>query len=384
MSLVRPPLAPRLSRDTVLALAFALLTAVLAWLPTGPPAAQGEGRPALVLAVDDTQVQRMGLMTVGEQRLTLRLLSGPQRGLELEAVNPLLGQMERDKLFAPGDTAHVVLTKDQAGRVVFAHPQDHYRLDLELVLLGLLAALLVAFAGWTGVRALLSFVFAGVVLWKVLVPLLLRGVDPVWATLGVTTLLSAAIIFLVAGLTRTGLAAFCGTMLGVGTACALALYFTARFHMNGAVLPFSETLLYAGYQHLDLARIYAAGVFLSASGAVMDLAMDVAASMGELAAKRPDMGRGELLRSGLRVGRAVVGTMTTTLLLAYCGGAVTLLMAFMAQGVPLATTSNLVFVAAEVLRTLAGSFGLVAVAPFTALCGAVIFAPRHPPARPVG
>jgi uncharacterized membrane protein len=65
--------------------------------------------------------------------------------------------------------------------------------------------------------------------------------------------------------------------------------------------------------------------------------------------------------------------MTTTLLLAYSGGYITLLMAFMAQGVPPANLFNLIYVAAEVLKTVAGSFGLVTVAPFTAVTGALIY-----------
>jgi uncharacterized membrane protein len=115
-----------------------------------------------------------------------------------------------------------------------------------------------------------------------------------------------------------------------------------------------------------------AGVFLASSGAVMDLAMDVAAAMSEVVDKKPSISRVEAVWSGVRVGRAVVGTMTTTLLLAYSGGYVTLLMAFMAQGIPLDTTFNFIYVAAEVLKTLVGSFGLVTVAPFTALAGGVL------------
>jgi uncharacterized membrane protein len=140
------------------------------------------------------------------------------------------------------------------------------------------------------------------------------------------------------------------------------------------VLPFAETLLYAGFGHLNLTEIYMAAVFLAASGAVMDLSMDVAASMDEVAANNPDIKTLALIGSGLRVGRAVVGTMTTTLLLAYSGGYITLLMAFMAQGVPIANLFNLIYVAAEVLKTIVGSFGLVMVAPFTALIGGFVFA----------
>jgi len=91
----------------------------------------------------------------------------------------------------------------------------------------------------------------------------------------------------------------------------------------------------------------------------------------------PDIGHMQALASGIRVGRAVVGTMTTTLLLAYSGGFITLLMAFMAQGVPLMNTYNFVYVSAEILKTLVGSFGLVTVAPFTALAGAFIFVRKN-------
>jgi uncharacterized membrane protein len=95
--------------------------------------------------------------------------------------------------------------------------------------------------------------------------------------------------------------------------------------------------------------------------------------MYEVVRRKPDIAFKDALQSGMHVGRAVLGTMTTTLLLAYSGGYITLLMVFMAQGVPLANLFNLNYVAAEVLHTLVGSFGLVTVAPFTALTGAFIF-----------
>jgi uncharacterized membrane protein len=322
--------------------------------------------------VDDVNVQNLGMIRAGEQAVTLDILDGPFKGETFSANNQLLGQLDRDKLFKVGDKAYVILTLDSGGKVIFVNPQAHYRLGLELFLLALFAALLLLFGGLTGFKALLSFVFTGLLLWKVLVPLLLKGVDPVWLTLCVVAALSAVIIFLVAGINRTGLTAFLGAFLGVVASCAMGVYFTGHFHVHGAVMPFAETLLYAGYGHLNLTRVFMAGVFLSSCGAVMDLAMDVASAMGEVVDKKPGISRVEAVWSGIRVGRAVVGTMTTTLLLAYSGGFVTLLMAFMAQGIPLDTTFNFIYVAAEVLKTLVGSFGLVTVAPFTALVGGLL------------
>jgi uncharacterized membrane protein len=364
-------------RDKLLFLIFGLLSVGVFFIPTGfeekveRRAVRCRGE---VLHVDNTHVYQQGMVKQGDQTLELKLMDGPFKGRVVQANNPLLGQMDRDELFRPGETAFVVLTLDGEGNIQFVHPQGHYRLGWELFLLVAFGILLLAFGHWTGAKALLSFVFAGLVMWKILIPGLLRGWDPILLTLAVVGLLSAAIIFLVAGLSRRGLVAFLGAFLGLLTSCALAMFFTDRLHVNGATLPFSSTLLYSGYGHLNLARIFIAAVFLAASGAVMDLAVDVSASMHEVVRTHPGIGRLELMKSGINVGRAVVGTMTTTLLFAYSGGYVTLLMSFMARGVPVENTLNVVYVAPEILRILVGSFGLVTVAPFTALVGGLVMA----------
>lgn len=364
-------------RDIYLVLIFTILTIALYFVPTGFERNADDNAircTAKIVSVDDAEIQDFGLIRKGEQGVSLEILDGPLKARTLDANNQLLGQMDRDKLFKVGDTAYVVVTMGDDGEILYVNPQAHYRLGLELFLLALFAGLLLLFGGMTGLKALLSFALTGMTLWKLFIPALLKGTDPVWLALGIVALLSAIIIFLVAGINRTGLTAFLGAFLGVLSSCGLAVYFTKAFHVHGAVMPFAETLLYAGFSHLDLARIFMAGVFLASSGAVMDLAMDVAASMGEVVHKNPDISRTEAIWSGIRVGRAVVGTMTTTLLLAYSGGYITLLMAFMAQGIPLGSTFNFIYVSAEVLKTLVGSFGLVTVAPFTAVAGGILLA----------
>jgi uncharacterized membrane protein len=81
--------------------------------------------------------------------------------------------------------------------------------------------------------------------------------------------------------------------------------------------------------------------------------------------------------SGNNIGRSVIGAMTTTLLLAYSGGYLAMLMLFMGQGIPNATIINMNYVAAEVLHTIVGSFGLVLVAPITAIAGTILYIPRR-------
>ena len=116
-----------------------------------------------------------------------------------------------------------------------------------------------------------------------------------------------------------------------------------------------------------------ASIFIGASGAVMDLAVDITSAVYEVVQKKPDISWQEAARSGMNVGRAAMGTMTTTLLLAYSGGYIALLMVFMAQGTPIDHILNYKYVSAEILDTMVGSLGLVTVAPFTALTSGLLF-----------
>lgn len=127
---------------------------------------------------------------------------------------------------------------------------------------------------------------------------------------------------------------------------------------------------------MNLTQIFMASIFLGSSGAVMDLSVDITSAVYEVVEKKPDISRWEAIRSGMNIGRAAMGTMTTTLLLAYSGGYIALLMVFMAQGTPVAHIFNYKYVAAEIIHTVLGSFGLVTVAPFTALCAGALLAGR--------
>ena len=349
-----------------IALAFVDLTASI---PKAPRGIHARGR---VTAVDNSEVRTNLIVRTGSQFLTVRLLDGPNQGQDLAVVNMLTGKMEFDEFYRVG--AVVLVEYDLAGgRPSNALARGHYRLGLQLLLIGLFSLLLVSIAGVTGLKAALSFVFAAMVLWKLYFPLLLRGFPPIATGLALVALLTAVITFSVGGLNRRGTATFAGSMLGVLLTCALAVGFTRAFYLHGAVRPFAETLLYSGYIDLRLTDIFIASVFIASSGAVMDLAMDIAASMDEIKRKHPRIGFVEHLRSGLRVGRAVIGTMTTTLLLAYSSSHMAMFLLFIAKGLAPANLLNASFVAAEVLNILVGSFGLVMVAPFTVLVAGVIY-----------
>jgi uncharacterized membrane protein len=186
------------------------------------------------------------------------------------------------------------------------------------------------------------------------------------------------IIALVFGFDRRCLTACTGAGTGILLTCILGVICTSSFKIHGAVMPFSESLLYSGYENLNLTQIFMASIFIGSSGAMMDLVVDVTAAVHEVLIKRPDLSRLEAMKSGLHVGQAAMGTMSTTLLLAYSGSFIALLMVFMAQGTPLINIVNYRYVASEIIHTLVGSLGLVAAAPLTAFSSGLFLAhPKH-------
>ena len=331
---------------------------------------------AEVLATDESDIVDTGLIRTGEQRCTVKLLGGHFKGQTVEAVNRLNGSLAQDKLFAPGDVAFVTVSHS-GGAISVVSMTDHYRLDKEALLAGLFLLLLVLFAGWTGVRAILSFVDTILLMWKVLVPCLLRGWNPVWLALAIVLLLTTLILSLIYGFDRRCLAAVSGAALGIAVTAVLGVVFTNLFRIHGAVMESSESLLYAGYQNLDLTKIFMASIFLGSSGAVMDLSVDICSAVYEVVQKRPDIGAREAIFSGFAVGRAACGSTTTTLLLAYSGSYIALLMVFMAQGTPVEFILNYKYVAAEIVHTIVGSFGLVTVAPLTAITSGLLLTRRN-------
>lgn len=317
---------------------------------------------AEVVAVDDSALLKHGLVEFGTEHLTVRL----KDGRIFTASNELRGQMELDKKFTVGDTALVIVPENADAETTLV-ARDHWRNGWLLALFLAFALLLIAFGGLTGAKALFSFVFSALAIWKLLIPAVLEyGLSPSMVTFVIVGALTLVIMTLVARTAKICFAATSGSLLGIGVALVLAEVVSSALRLNGATLPFGQLLLYSGYSSLDLRDVFVGAVILASSGAVMDLAMDVASAMDEVKRANPALSRKELFLSGLRVGRAVVGTMTTTLLLAYSGGYITLLMMFAAQGTHPLDFINSPLVAAELVKTLVGSFGLVLVAPFTA------------------
>ncbi|TCO69054.1 YibE/F family protein [Marinisporobacter balticus] len=327
---------------------------------------------AVVLETDDSGMIQAGISKIGDQSVTVIITEGKHKGENLEAKNHLMGKLDYDNYYKKGDKIVVAILEEE-DNIQQAITVDLYRQGWQMILFVLFVICLILYAGVTGIKALFSFVASVCIIWMFLIPSLLNGKSPLILSMVTLTLLSAIIIFSIAGFTKKGVSAFVGTMSGIIVTMGLTIFFGDKLALLGMTSPFAETLLFSGHMDLNMQHIFYAAIIMGASGAAMDIAMDVCASMEEIKNKKPDIDRKGLIQSGFNVGRAVIGTMTTTLLLAYSGGYLTLLMLFMSKNTSLARMMNLKIVAAEIMRTIVGSIGLVLVAPITALVAGVIF-----------
>ena len=364
-------------KNVVFILIFFAIIAVLLALPTGFEDAQqfkdAEKCKVLVEAVDNSSLINTGLIRTGQQVCTVRFLSGKFKMQTAEGWNMLGGSLSQDKLFRPGDKAQAVV-HHYDGEIISVNLIDYYRLEGELLLALAFAVFLVVFARGVGLRSVFSFAITILVLWKILVPLFLKGHNPIFVGLAAVAIMTFVILALVYGFDKKLLSSFCGAMSGIVFAMVLSIICTSSFHIHGAVMANSEALLYSGFQDLNLTQIFMASVCVGASGSVMDLSVDITSAVSEVVRNCPGISRKEAIKSGLTVARAAMSTMTTTLLLAYSGTCIATLMTFMAQGTPVYNILNNNIVAAEIINTIAGSFGLAMTAPLTAVIAGTVLA----------
>ena len=367
-------------KNVIFSLICLIAIIVLLLIPTGFQKAiytNAEGVKVKILEVNNDSIISSGLIQSGEQSATIKVLSGSFKGETHEGVNLLSGSLETDKIFKAGDYAFELIEKTNNDEFLFANLVDHYRLHLEVLLIGFFVVLLITFSGSTGVRTIISFVFTLICILKVFVPMLLKGYHPIYLALIIGVVISTVTLILVGGFTKKAYSAIFGSIAASLITCVLAIFFGNLFNIHGSILQWSESLIYSGYQNLNLTLIYQAGIYLSCSGAILDLAIDISAAVEEVVDKKPDISRKEILLSGLNVGRSVVGSQTTTLLLAYMGSFIGVMMVYMAQGTPLMSILNTKFISSEIVQTFVGCIGLVIVSPLTSLICSIIYTKKH-------
>jgi uncharacterized membrane protein len=324
-------------------------------------------------SVNNDGLNPIGIVYAGTQICDVTVLTGEHKGETGVATNYMNAALDKDKLFQVGDTGYALISSATGGLSITLI--DHYRAGAEFWIVALLSAGLILFGGIVGCGALISLAASTIIIWKLLIPLLLDMVNPILAAFVTVVALTVLIDLLVAGFTRRCAVALMGSLSGTLVTCVLALLFTNWLKLDGGDIPYLIPLLSQTSLQLDPRGLFIGMMFIANSGAVMDLSMDISVSCQEVKLHSCDISRGTLFQSGHEVGRNVLGTMATTLMLAYSGNYLSMLMYFAGQGTPPGDIINLKYISSQLLNTLVGSFGLVATAPLTALIASIMYVP---------
>jgi uncharacterized membrane protein len=270
----------------------------------------------------------------------------------------------------PGDTVSVRIDTNAQGQYTVS-VYNYNRVPLIIGLAAVFCLALVFIGGWQGLRALLGLAFTFVCIVWVLIPLVLQGWPPVPLTVALVGITAAVGFYLLGGWQPKTLGALLGALCGVAAAALLGYLASELVHISAYQMDEAEGLLLARNDTgLRISGLLLSGILIAAQGAVMDTAMSISSAMAELKEKKTDIGFSELFRSGMVIGRDTTGTMANTLVLAFAGSSLNMMVLIFSYRVSFLQLMNTDFIAVEAVRAVAGSLGII----FTVPCVAVITA----------
>jgi uncharacterized membrane protein len=342
-----------------------------------------------VLADDSHRDPGTENVHVGSQRLLVEITTGEHKGRQMEIDNYMSKLF--DKHAEVGTSLLVFVLTDRTSTVdgLPAISLSVMNYNRQWLLFGLVAVFLVVTAlvgGKVGLRSILGLGLTLAAVFFVLVPSLLRGFYAIPFTLVLCILVTIVCFLLLDGLSRKTVSAILGTIAGFTVACLFAMLASSLAHLDGLEYNVAETdtLIQAKFQGtlINIRGLFVSGIIISALGAVMDVAMSIASSVNELKTVNPGMGFSALFKSGMRIGRDAVGTMTNTLILAFTGGALVnlILMKYYNWDVKAILSGD--YITHEVITGISGSIGLILAVPLTALIASALCARMQPPAVP--
>ena len=239
------------------------------------------------------------------------------------------------------------------------------------------ALLLVVIGGIKGVRSLVSLVITIFLIFFVLFPFTLWGYNPLLVSIVIAGAVSLIVFTIIGGRSIKSLSGAIGTLLGVTIAGIIAFLVGNMTHLTGMSTEEAKILLYSMNFKIDFRGLLFASILLGALGAVMDIGMSIASAISEVRKVHPEANFQNLFQAGMNVGRDVMGTMSNTLILAYTGSSLPLLLLLVANNMSVAKIMNLEMIVSEIVRALAGSIGLVLCIPITALVSALMYSKRY-------
>jgi uncharacterized membrane protein len=329
---------------------------------------------AKVVEIKDTIEEEFqeGNMKVITQIASLRILNKDLKGKIVEVENTLMGNPAHDINLEPGVVVAVHMEKYEGEEPVF-YVSSYERINYIFQIIGIFLVLLILFGGWKGFKSIVSLGITVFLVLYVMIPLLLKGTNPILLAVGVCGVSTIATMLIIAGWNRKAVSAIIGTVGGITAGGMIAYIYSVVARLTGLGTEDAQMLMFIPQKvAFNFQGLLFAGILIGALGAAMDVSISIASALTELVSKDEEIPFAQLFKHGMNIGKDIMGTMSNTLILAYTGGALSMIMLFAAYQTSWHEVLNFDFVATEIIRSVAGSIGLLFAIPITALSFALL------------
>lgn len=329
---------------------------------------------ARILEAGEPKQVQTGSITDTVQEVKIEILEGAYENEEFTTNYNLSYDIDGKILgyeLEVGDKVTVQIVEDENGNVAVT-VQELSRNHYIIIMMGLFLLSIVLVGGKQGVKAIIGLVITILAVYFILIKGIYAGHNAILTTLVTTMLIIGFTFVIIGGLSKKILAAALGTLGGIISSGIVAVIFAHLAKLSGAGEDAIQLSMNITTVNFNFRALIFAGIVIAALGACMDVGMSIASSLDEIKNKTKDISWKELFKSGMNIGKDVIGTMTNTLILAYVGGALTLILLFLACDMGMSEILNKETIAQEVISAIAGSMGVVFTVPITALIYSVL------------
>ena len=320
---------------------------------------------AVVVQNDHEEEQTQASLDSGDtQQVVLEIRSGSHKGEKVEAYS-LNGYLYGANCKVG---TKVIASLSEYDGELSANVYNYDRETEIIVLLAVFFGLMWLVGGKKGFNSILALIFTFVAVIMMYIPMMYIGVSPFIAATITVVIITLVTFILIADFQMKSIGAMLGTIFGVIVSGLIALAFGHFGHVTGYNVDDIENLIYVGQNSkLDIGGMLFSGILIASLGAVMDVAMSVSTSLHEIKEQRPEITAKEIFKSGINIGRDMIGTMSNTLILAYVGGSLGLVMIIYAYSYQMHQILNMYSIAIEIMRGIAGTIGIILTVPITSL-----------------
>ena len=329
----------------------------------------------LEIEYDDTAEKRNVSLEadIRYQHLKIEILDGSHKGETMTIRHTIERIMPGYYIFKAGDKLLIRATEDN-GKIETVKIQEKVRDTQVYLIVGLFVALLIIIGGIKGVKTLVSLVIAVAMIFFGYIPLIIKGVNPILASLGISIPVVIITLIIISGKNIKTFVAIIGTSLGVIISGILAFIFGNFAHLTGLADDSSISLAYIPqFRNLDYKGILFGTILIGAIGAIMDVAISIASALYEINDLDKNISKKNMIISGMNIGKDMMGSMSNTLILAYVGTTLHLIILFIVYKIRFTEIINLDSIATEIIRAMAGSIGLIITIPVTVVIGTAIY-----------